>query len=144
MKIVVVGASLGGVSACEAIRAAGFDGDVERLSAENHTPYDRPPLSNQLLMRTLSEDAVRLRPAGTLEGLGVRERGRPAVGLDLDRRAVTLDSGEHVGSMGRSSLPARGRAGSQISLRSTASMCFARSTMRSRCELGWSGRDGSW
>jgi NADPH-dependent 2,4-dienoyl-CoA reductase/sulfur reductase-like enzyme len=44
-RLVVVGASLAGLRAVEAARKAGFDGSVTLVGAEEHLPYDRPPLS---------------------------------------------------------------------------------------------------
>ena len=47
--LVVVGASLAGLRAVEAARKAGFDGRITLLGAEQHLPYDRPPLSKAYL-----------------------------------------------------------------------------------------------
>src|SRR5690606_5209628 len=48
-RVVVVGASLAGVRAAETLRAAGFDGDLVVVGDEPHPPYDRPPLSKEVL-----------------------------------------------------------------------------------------------
>ena len=48
-RIVVVGASLAGLRAAEALRREGHDGPLTLVGAEPHLPYDRPPLSKQLL-----------------------------------------------------------------------------------------------
>ena len=45
MTVVVVGASLAGVRAAEAIRLGGYDGELVVVGEEPHRPYDRPPLS---------------------------------------------------------------------------------------------------
>jgi len=47
--IVVVGASLAGLSAARALRGAGFDGRLVVIGDEKHDPYDRPPLSKDFL-----------------------------------------------------------------------------------------------
>jgi NADPH-dependent 2,4-dienoyl-CoA reductase/sulfur reductase-like enzyme len=47
--VVVVGASTGGVRTVQALRRSGFDGSIALLSDERHLPYDRPPLSKELL-----------------------------------------------------------------------------------------------
>ena len=44
-RVVVVGASLAGLRAAETLRNEGFGGRVVVVSAEQHRPYDRPPLS---------------------------------------------------------------------------------------------------
>lgn len=48
-RLVVVGASLAGLRAVEAARKTGFDGEVVLVGAEEHLPYDRPPLSKDFL-----------------------------------------------------------------------------------------------
>ena len=45
--VAVVGASLAGLRAVEALRRAGYDGRLVLVGAEAHLPYDRPPLSIQ-------------------------------------------------------------------------------------------------
>ncbi len=47
--IVVVGASLAGLRAVEAFRKGGYDGPLTLVGAEEHLPYDRPPLSKAFL-----------------------------------------------------------------------------------------------
>src|SRR6478672_5799807 len=47
--IAVVGASLAGLSAVRALRAAGFEGRLVVIGEEKHDPYDRPPLSKDFL-----------------------------------------------------------------------------------------------
>jgi NADPH-dependent 2,4-dienoyl-CoA reductase/sulfur reductase-like enzyme len=47
--IVIVGASLAGLRAAEELRRQGFDGTVTVIGDEPHSPYDRPPLSKQVL-----------------------------------------------------------------------------------------------
>jgi len=45
----IVGASLAGAKAAETLRAEGFDGRVVLFGAEEHIPYERPPLSKGYL-----------------------------------------------------------------------------------------------
>ena len=47
--VVIVGASLAGLRAAEALRAEGFTGNLTLVGAEQHAPYDRPPLSKRFL-----------------------------------------------------------------------------------------------
>lgn len=47
--IVVVGAGLAGFKTVEALRTGEYTGTVTLLGAEQHRPYDRPPLSKQVL-----------------------------------------------------------------------------------------------
>jgi len=48
-RIVIVGASLTGLHAAERLREEGFTGSLTLVGQEPHQPYDRPPLSKQLL-----------------------------------------------------------------------------------------------
>ena len=48
-RVVIVGASLAGLRAAEALRDRGFDGELTLIGDEPHRPYDRPPLSKQVL-----------------------------------------------------------------------------------------------
>lgn len=97
-RIVIVGASVAGLSAADALREAGFDGSVQVVGAESHTPYDRPPLSKQALAPGAAADALfPLRPEGHYAAQGVElVLGRGAVGLDVASRRVRLDGGESL------------------------------------------------
>lgn len=48
-RVVVVGASIGGLTAAETLRQEGFEGEVVLIGDEAHLPYTRPPLSKQIL-----------------------------------------------------------------------------------------------
>lgn len=94
--LVVVGASLAGLRALQALRRAGFDGRLVAIGAEDEKPYDRPPLSKEVLSGKWDAERTRLlRPEE--EGLDVEWRlGRAASGLDLAGRQVLLAGGESV------------------------------------------------
>jgi NADPH-dependent 2,4-dienoyl-CoA reductase/sulfur reductase-like enzyme len=51
--VTIVGAGLGGLRAAEQLRAAGHDGPITIIGAERHLPYNRPPLSKELLAHEL-------------------------------------------------------------------------------------------
>jgi NADPH-dependent 2,4-dienoyl-CoA reductase/sulfur reductase-like enzyme len=91
-RIVVVGASLAGFHAARELRELGFDGDVTVLGAEPHAPYDRPPLSKELLAgrRGAEQIALDRDDAPGVEWL----LGTEATALDLDRRVVVAGAGE--------------------------------------------------
>ena len=50
-----------GLSAVAALRQRCFEGEIVVVSAEDHLPYDRPPLSKQMLTDGWAPDASRLR-----------------------------------------------------------------------------------
>ncbi|HLR28197.1 MAG TPA: FAD-dependent oxidoreductase [Ruania sp.] len=59
-RILVIGAGLAGLRTVAELRAAGFTGHIRLIGGEIHPPYDRPPLSKELLSHPapvwLSED----------------------------------------------------------------------------------------
>lgn len=93
--VVIVGASLAGLRTAQALRREGHEGPLTIVGDEAHwPPFDRPPLSKQVLVGSLEPERVRLRVPEDL-GADVRT-GRRAVGLDLAARAVLLDDGERL------------------------------------------------
>ncbi|ROQ31038.1 NADPH-dependent 2,4-dienoyl-CoA reductase/sulfur reductase-like enzyme [Frondihabitans sp. PhB188] len=93
-RVVVVGASLAGVTAAETLRSDGFTGPITLIGDEKDEPYDRPPLSKQVLLGTASASGTRLPQASDLN---VEWRlGVAATGLDVDARAVLLADGARV------------------------------------------------
>lgn len=92
--VVVVGASLAGLRAVEALRARGFDGRLVWVGAEPHAPYDRPPLSKEILRGEWEPERLALARDG-VEALGAELRfGVRAEALDAAARRVRLAGGE--------------------------------------------------
>ncbi|MPY60118.1 NAD(P)/FAD-dependent oxidoreductase [Streptomyces spongiae] len=93
-RIVVVGASAAGLAAVETLRREGYDGTLTLVGDEPHTPYDRPPLSKQLLAGEWSPERLALRPSADLDALDIDLRlGVAATGLDVPDRTVRLADG---------------------------------------------------
>jgi 3-phenylpropionate/trans-cinnamate dioxygenase ferredoxin reductase subunit len=92
--IAVVGGSLAGLRATEALRREGFDGRIVVIGAEPHLPYDRPPLSKQVLAGTWEPDQAVLTGA---EEVGAEWLlGRRATALDAGTLELTLDGDERL------------------------------------------------
>src|SRR5580698_5126504 len=92
-RLVVVGASLAGLRAAQAARAAGHDGGLVVIGQEPHLPYTRPPLSKELLHGTQNGEQT----AFPLAELDVEWRlGVPAVALNRGDKQVTLADGHMV------------------------------------------------
>lgn len=60
-SLVIVGASLAGLRAAEALRRHGYDGRLTLIGDEPHLPYDRPPLSKQILRGEWQPEQIALR-----------------------------------------------------------------------------------
>ncbi|CDZ88917.1 Ferredoxin reductase [Rhodococcus ruber] len=95
-RIVVVGAGLAGVRAAEELRRGEFDGELVLIGDEPHLPYDRPPLSKEVVRG--GTDDTTLRPREFFDEqrielrLGVRARE-----LDPATRTLALSDGQSVG-----------------------------------------------
>ncbi|MFE1176601.1 NAD(P)/FAD-dependent oxidoreductase [Streptomyces sp. NPDC058773] len=93
-RVVVVGASLAGLRAAEALRDEGFAGELTLIGDEPHEPYDRPPLSKAVLSGRLTCDHIvlpRVRDIGARWLLGT-----PATGLEVSGRRVALADGRRI------------------------------------------------
>lgn len=96
--VAVVGASLAGLRAVETLREEGYEGRLVLVGDEPHLPYDRTPLSKELLAGTATPEDTLLRPAADYDELDLElHLGRRARSLDLERREVVLDDGERLG-----------------------------------------------
>ncbi len=97
-RVVVVGASLAGLRACESLRSNGFEGTITLIGAEDHLPYDRPPLSKKILTGDWEPEQIVLRKPESITELNLEMLlGSPAASLDCDGQVVTLANGTEVG-----------------------------------------------
>nr|BFD87974.1 FAD-dependent oxidoreductase [Streptomyces sp. Xyl84] len=95
--VVVVGASAAGLTAAEALRQSGYDGPLTLVGDEPHPPYDRPPVSKQLLAGDWPAERLLLRPEEAYTELDVRLRlGVAASALDVTAHRVRLADGTDV------------------------------------------------
>lgn len=95
-RIAVVGASLAGLRAVEFIRRAKFEGELVLIGDEAHLPYDRPPLSKEILRGDWEPDRIALRKK-SYDDLKVElALGRRAVSLDIGNGTIELDGGSTV------------------------------------------------
>jgi NADPH-dependent 2,4-dienoyl-CoA reductase/sulfur reductase-like enzyme len=93
-RVVIVGASAAGLSAAETLRRRGYDGVLTLVGDEPCPPYDRPPLSKQILAGAWEPSRITLRDEQALRALDADLLlGRAAVGLDTGERRVLLDGG---------------------------------------------------
>ena len=95
--VLVVGASASGLTTVEALRRKGYTGRITVLGAEPHAPYDRPPLSKQILSGAWDPDRAALRTEEMLTGLDTEfGYGDPAFALDPATRTVRTESGREL------------------------------------------------
>ncbi|MEV5904512.1 FAD-dependent oxidoreductase [Streptomyces sp. NPDC052127] len=96
-RVLVVGASASGLTTVEALRRKGYEGRITVLGEEPHAPYDRPPLSKQVLSGAWEPDRAVLRTQDVLEGLDAEfVLGDPALSLDAATRTVVTASGREL------------------------------------------------
>jgi 3-phenylpropionate/trans-cinnamate dioxygenase ferredoxin reductase subunit len=94
---VVVGASLAGAKAAEALRADGYDGRLVLIGAEAERPYERPPLSKEYLRGEVGREKVYVHDEAYYAEHDIDLRvGRSAVGLYPSTREVALDDGSRL------------------------------------------------
>ncbi len=94
--IVVVGMSLAGLRAVETLRREGFDGRLICVGEEPHLPYDRPPLSKEILRGEWGAEKTALRRKGYEELELDLRLGRRAQTLDPAARELELNDGARV------------------------------------------------
>jgi 3-phenylpropionate/trans-cinnamate dioxygenase ferredoxin reductase subunit len=98
MTLVIVGASVAGIATARELRAKGYHGRITVLEAERHLPYDKPPLSKEILAYAGAGDPVSLLGPDQLAALDLDLRlGVCATSLDRARRAVTTGDGDSIG-----------------------------------------------
>lgn len=92
--VVVVGAGQAAAAAIRALRRSGFSGPVELVGSERHLPYERPPLSKDILLgKATIESCIRL-PVTDIDDLKVTTHlDRRVVGVDVEARTVRFEDG---------------------------------------------------
>jgi NADPH-dependent 2,4-dienoyl-CoA reductase/sulfur reductase-like enzyme len=94
VRIIVVGGSVAGIAACQALRAEGWEDEIVLISDERIS-YDRPPLSKRVLLGTTGPGELELADFQEFERLRIDRRSPTrAEELDLDRSVLHVDGGE--------------------------------------------------
>ena len=94
-RVVIVGAGVAGIRTSTSLRRRGYAGEVVVVDAQTHVPYDRPPLSKQVLTGDWSVEQAALASDLELRELDVRlVLGRRVTGMGT--HGVTLDDGTRI------------------------------------------------
>lgn len=92
--IVILGAGHAGVAVAAGLRTQGWDGRIVLVDADPRLPYERPPLSKELLKPGSAGHATPLRRAGYYEERGIETLlGLQATRVDADNHTVMLSDG---------------------------------------------------
>lgn len=90
-SVTIVGASLAGLRGAEALRRADFEGPIHLIGAEQGLPYDRPPLSKQVLAGEWDSQRIELTTGERLQELDIElSAGTTATGFDLGTRTLSV------------------------------------------------------
>jgi NADPH-dependent 2,4-dienoyl-CoA reductase/sulfur reductase-like enzyme len=92
--VIVVGTGAAGLATVTGLRGTGFQGRLSWIGAEATLPYDRPPLSKEVLTGARSPDQIRLCTWDTVGELDVDLRlGTTVTGVDASGRKIMLSDG---------------------------------------------------
>jgi 3-phenylpropionate/trans-cinnamate dioxygenase ferredoxin reductase component len=96
-RVVIIGAGAADLTTAESLRRLGFGGTIRMVHAEHTLPYDRPPLSKQVLAGTWPPEKVLLRSPAALEKLALDwHHGVQASRLDVAGHRVDLSDGKRL------------------------------------------------
>ena len=132
MAVVIIGGGQGGFQVAASLRAEGYQGRVTLVGEEPELPYDRPPLSKQVLTGAWPAERAGLLTAQAAADAGIELRlGAPARALDPQARLVQLGDGESlpyddlVIATGASARPSPWQPPSGVYLLRTLADCLA-------------------
>ena len=92
---VVIGAGQAGGRAVEAMRASGFEGRIDLVGAEIHLPYERPPLSKELLSEEAQFELIHDAAWYAEKDISVH-LGAPATAIDRDAKRITVGESQSL------------------------------------------------
>ncbi|MEV8372595.1 FAD-dependent oxidoreductase [Kribbella sp. NPDC056861] len=97
-RIVIIGASLAGAKAAETLRDEGWTGEIVLVGAEAELPYERPPLSKDVLLGKKEPSDAQLHDQAWYDEKNIELRlGTEATGIDTAARTVKLGEGAELG-----------------------------------------------
>jgi 3-phenylpropionate/trans-cinnamate dioxygenase ferredoxin reductase subunit len=92
---VIIGASHAGTQLALSLRQGGWEGRIVLAGDEPFKPYQRPPLSKDVLSGSKTAEQIPIRPASVLEDAGIELLlGRRVDSIDREAKTLYLDNGE--------------------------------------------------
>lgn len=96
-RVVIVGAGQAGGWAARTLRDEGYAGSIVLVGVETHAPYERPPLSKEILLGLSEPEALTIVDHATLASLDIETRlGAEVLTIDREARQLVLASGEQL------------------------------------------------
>lgn len=96
-RIIIAGAGQAGGWTARTLRDKGYTGEIVLVGAETHLPYERPPLSKEILLGTGTPDALAVLDNEALKTLDIDIRlNNEVVNIDRDAHSVMLGNGEQL------------------------------------------------
>lgn len=94
--IVIVGAGQAGASAILELHANKYEGKIILVGDETHLPYERPPLSKDVILKP-DETKIEILSEQKLADLGVEHiRGNGVVKINAEAKSIELKNGETI------------------------------------------------
>jgi len=94
---VIIGASHAGTQLALSLRQGGWSGNILLVGEEPVNPYQRPPLSKDVLTGAKSMEHIPIRPSSVLESAGIELLlGRRVEAIDRKAKRLDLDDGTHL------------------------------------------------
>lgn len=96
-KVVIIGGGQAAIWAAHTLRAEGYQNEIAVISDEEHTFYERPPLSKQVLLGEMEHTDLQFFPVDTIESLNLTlYKPHRAVKIDESQNSVLLDDGREL------------------------------------------------
>lgn len=97
VDVLLVGGGVASARCARTLRRRGFDGSILLVGDEDRAPYNRPPLSKELLAGEVPDDLIAVEPTGWYERRSVElTLGVPVEAIDVDGREARLADGRRV------------------------------------------------
>lgn len=91
----IIGGGIGGFTVASELRTRGYDGAITIIDPEGY-PYDRPPLSKEVLTGAKNAEQLLLSPRGWYEDNAITIVRDRVTGIDAQAQTVSLAGGQEL------------------------------------------------